>query len=88
MVDLAGSSGTASTAYTNSLAFHKNAFTMATADLVMPQGVDFAARKVIDGISLRIVRAYDINNDKMPCRIDVLFGSKTIRPDWACRVCS
>jgi len=88
VVDLAGSSGTASTAYTNSLAFHKNAFTMATADLVMPQGVDFAARKVIDGISLRIVRAYDINNDKMPRRIDVLFGAKTIRPDWACRVCS
>jgi len=84
----AGGSGTASTAYTNSLAFHKDAFTMVTADLIMPTGVDFAARKVIDGISLRVVRAYDINNDKFPCRMDVLFGAKTIRPEWACRVCS
>ena len=34
----------------------------------MPQGVDFAAREVMDGLSMRIVRAYDINNDKFPCR--------------------
>ena len=34
--------------------------------LVMPQGVDFAAREVMDGLSIRIVRAYDINNDKFP----------------------
>ncbi|KKL64310.1 hypothetical protein LCGC14_2166290, partial [marine sediment metagenome] len=35
---------------------------------------------------LRIVRKYDILNDKFPCRMDVLFGYKTIRPEWACRV--
>jgi hypothetical protein len=54
----------------------------------MPQGVDFAARKVMDGISLRVVRNYDIVNDKFPCRIDVLFGYKCVRPEWACRISS
>lgn len=69
-----------------SLAFHKDAFTFATADLVMPSGVDFSARAVYDGISMRVVRQYDINNDKFPCRIDVLYGYKTIRPQLACRI--
>ena len=61
--------GTASTAVQTSLLFQKEAFAFATADLVMPQGVDFAAREVMDGLSMRIVRAYDINNDKFPCRL-------------------
>lgn len=76
----------ASETLTQSLAFHKNAFAFATADLVMPEGVDFAARQVMDGISMRIVRAYDINNDAFPCRLDVLYGKKTIRPQLACRI--
>ena len=71
--------------YGISLAYHKEAFAFATADLVMPKGVDFAAREVFDGISLRIVRAYDINNDNFPCRMDVLYGYKTTRAELACR---
>jgi hypothetical protein len=78
--------GVASTAYGMSLAYHPNAFAFATADLVMPKGVDFSAREVFDGISMRIVRQYDINNDKFPCRLDVLYGYKTIRPQMACRI--
>jgi hypothetical protein len=78
--------GSASGAYEQELAFHRDAFAFATADLVMPRGVDFAAREVFDGVSMRIVRAYDINNDAFPCRIDVLYGYKTIRPQMACRV--
>lgn len=80
--------GGASAIYKPSLAFHKDAFAFATADLVMPQGVDFASRQVIDGVSMRIVRQYDINNDKFPCRLDVLYGYKTIRPELACRILS
>ena len=68
------------------LGFHRDAFAFATADLVMPKGVDFSAREVMDGISLRIVRQYDINNDNLPCRIDVLYGYKTIRPELAVRL--
>ena len=78
--------GTLSTATGQTLAYHKDAFTFATADLILPDGVEFAARKMQDGISLRIVRQYDISNDKMPCRIDVLYGYKTIRPQLACRL--
>ena len=77
--------GTASTAVQTGLAFQKGAFAFATADLVLPDGVDFAAREVYDGISLRIVRAYDINSDKFPCRIDVLYGYKTLRAQLAAR---
>jgi len=78
--------GTLSTASGLSLAYHKDAFTFATADLIMPQGVDMAARKVMDGVSMRLVRAYDINNDKMPCRFDVLYGYQAIRPQLAVRL--
>lgn len=78
--------GTASGADTTSLMYHENAFTFVTADLIMPNGVDFARREVLDGISMRIVRAYDINNDNLPCRIDVLYGYKTLRPQWATRL--
>ncbi len=78
--------GTASGADTTSMLYQKDAFTFATADLIMPSGVDFARREVQDGISLRIVRAYDINNDNFPCRIDVLYGYKTLRPEWASRL--
>ena len=80
--------GGASAVYKPSLAYHKDAFAFATADLVMPGGVDFAAREVMDGVSMRIVRQYDINNDKFPARLDVLFGYKTIRPELACRILS
>lgn len=78
--------GTASGQDTTSLLYQQDAFTFATADLVMPNGVDFARREVQDGISMRIVRQYDINNDNLPCRIDVLYGYKTLRPEWATRL--
>ena len=78
--------GSAETRYTQNIAFHKEAFTLATADLEMPRGVDFAGREVMDGISMPVVRQYDINNDNIPCRIDILYGWKTIRPELACRV--
>ena len=78
--------GTASTAYPQNLVYHKDAITFATADLLLPQGVDMAARAVHNGISLRVVRQYDINNDRMPCRIDVLYGYSTIRPQMAVRL--
>ena len=77
-----GASGTFGT----SLAYHKDAFAFATADLVLPTGVDFAAREVMDGISMRIVRDYSISADTFITRLDVLYGYKTIRPELACRI--
>jgi hypothetical protein len=81
-------SGAAAGTYQQDIAFHKDAFTFATADLIMPKGIDFAAREVMDGISMRIVRQYDINSDSLPCRLDVFYGYKTIRPQLACRITS
>jgi hypothetical protein len=78
--------GAASTGYPQNLVYHKDAITFATADLLLPQGVDMAARANHNGISLRVVRQYDINNDRMPCRIDVLYGFGTIRPQMAARI--
>ena len=77
--------GTASLAVQTALLYQKEAFAFATADLVMPSGVDFARREVMDGISMRIVRQYDINNDKFPCRLDILYGFKTLRAQLATR---
>jgi hypothetical protein len=78
--------GAASTQYPQNLVYHKDAITFATADLLLPQGVDMAARAVHNGISLRVVRQYDINNDRLPCRIDVLYGFGVIRPQMAVRM--
>ena len=78
--------GAASTQYPQNLIYHRDAITFATADLLLPQGVDMASRQVHNGISLRVVRQYDINNDRLPCRIDVLYGYSVIRPQMAVRL--
>jgi hypothetical protein len=76
----------ASETLTPSMVFHKDAFTFATADLLLPKGVDFAAREVMDGISMSIVRAFTIADRSFPCRLDVAYGYKTLRPQLACRI--
>lgn len=78
--------GAASTSYPQNMVYHRDAIAFATADLLLPQGVDMASRAVHNGISLRVVRQYDINNDRMPCRVDVLYGYNTIRPQMAARI--
>jgi len=78
--------GGASTVYPQNLIYHKDAISFATADLLLPQGVDMASRQVHNGISMRVVRQYDINNDRMPCRIDVLYGYSVIRAPMAVRL--
>jgi uncharacterized protein YaiE (UPF0345 family) len=80
-----GASGTVSP---QNLAFHRDAFAFASADLILPGGVDMAARKRSPklNISIRLVRAYDISNDRLPARLDVIGGWKTIRAQLAARV--
>ena len=68
------------------MAYHPDFATLATADLEMPKGVDFSARETYDGISMLLVRAYDINNQQFPCRIDVLAGWAILRAALACRI--
>lgn len=80
--------GSASTAYPQNMAFHKDAFTLGSADLPLPGGVDMAARASdsASGLSIRLVRQYDIREDVFPCRLDILYGVKAIYPQLACRV--
>jgi len=70
------------------LVMHKNAFTLATADLELPDGVVFAGRASDKelGLSMRVVRQYTINNDSIPTRVDVLYGWAPLYPELACRV--
>jgi len=77
--------GGASATHDISLGYAKDAFAFVTADLRLPRGVDFAAREVMDSISMRIVSDYDITNDTYPTRIDVLYGYKTLRAQTAVR---
>ena len=79
---------TTAQAYPNNLAFHRDAFCLGMADLPLPRGVDMAGR-ISDkqlGMSIRLVRAYDISTDNFPCRLDVLYGWKTLYPQLACRI--
>lgn len=78
--------GSASTAYAQNIAYHRDAFTMVTADLVMPDGVHEKAREVKDGLSLRYVRQYRIGTDDIPARFDILYGYLCMRPELACRI--
>jgi hypothetical protein len=70
------------------LLFHKDAFTLVSADLPLPGGVDMAARAAHKdvGISMRIVRQYTIGNDALPTRIDILYGVAALYRELACRV--
>ena len=70
------------------LAYHKSAFVLGTADLYLPGGTDRAARAQSKkfGVSIRLIRNYDINTDNVPCRIDCLYGWVAQRPELACRV--
>ena len=80
--------GSTATAYPQNLAYHKDAFVLGCADLDLPGGTDMAARATDpdSGLSLRIVRAYDISNDTFPCRVDILYGWKCVYPELACRI--
>lgn len=79
--------GTEATTYPQNLAFDRDAFILATTDLEMPDGsVDFAARAVQDGISMRVVRQFRIGTDDQPCRVDILYNYVCTKRGDACRI--
>lgn len=78
--------GTGSATHGLSLAFHRDAFAFVTGSLQMPDGVDWKAQEVYDGVSMRVIRQYAISDDTFPCRIDVLYGFAALYPELACRI--
>lgn len=80
--------GAASTSYAQSLMYHKDAFTFATAELPLMGGSDRCVRKTYDGLSLRVWQQSDIRNDELLTRIDIMYGYAALRPEWACRITS
>jgi hypothetical protein len=73
----------ASESYRKNIAFIPEAVTLATADLELPKGVHEAHRETYAGVSMRMVTAYNIATDQMITRMDVLYGYKWLRPEWA-----
>lgn len=78
--------GTANTSYAQNLAFTRDCIGLVTVPLELPEGVDFKARETYKNISMRIIRAYDINNDVFPCRMDILYGTTCFYPELGCRL--
>jgi len=68
------------------LAFHRNAFALVTVPLELPDGASFKARMTYNGISIRVLKDYDINNDQEIIRLDILYGVKCIYPELAVRL--
>jgi hypothetical protein len=78
----------AATVSPQSIAYHKTAFALASADLPLPRGVQDAARASDSdiGMSMRMVTQYTINNDAMPTRCDILYGWAGLYRNMAVRV--
>lgn len=69
-----------------SLAFYRDAFAFVTADLPMPKGTDMAASSTYDGVTVSLVRDFDIATRDFKTRLDILYGFAALRPQLACRI--
>lgn len=78
--------GSASVAYRQNLMYHKDAFTFVTADLPLMDDALKCVRRSQDGLSIRVWQGSDIRNDELLLRLDILYGWKALRPEWACRI--
>lgn len=71
--------------HTANLCFHPMAFAFVTRPLTAPGGVE-SYTTTYNGISLRVVRGYDMKYKKEMLSMDVLYGFKTLYPELAVRV--
>jgi hypothetical protein len=69
-------------------AFHRQALALVTRPLELPMGAskDTAARASYKGLGLRVVKAYDINKKQDVVSVDVLYGTKRLRPSAAVKL--
>lgn len=78
--------GSASTSYRQNLMYHKEFATFVTADLPLMDDATKCVRRVQDNLSMRVWQGSDIRNDELLMRLDILYGWKVLRPEWACRI--
>lgn len=78
--------GTASTGYKQNLIWHPDAITFVSVDMEIPNGVDMASKATYDGLTVRMVRAYDITANRRITRFDVIAGCAVTYPEWAVRI--
>lgn len=66
----------------------RDAFALAFVDLQLPMGVETAkrAKSDVDGLSIRVVSQYTINNDALPTRFDVAYGYSSLYRQLASRI--
>lgn len=72
--------------HTANLGFHPSAFAFVTRPLVKPSGVDSYVTSY-NGVSLRVVKGYNMTYKKETLSMDVLYGYKTMYPELAVRYC-
>lgn len=70
--------------HTANLIFHPHAFAFVTRPLAIPAGVEAYVTNY-NGLSLRVVRGYDMRYKKEILSMDVLYAFKTVYPDLAVR---
>jgi hypothetical protein len=78
--------GSTSGTYRQNLMYHRDAYTFVTADLPIMADAAKCVRRMKDGLSLRVWQGSDIRNDELLMRLDILYGWKALRPEWACRI--
>jgi hypothetical protein len=77
--------GTTGQIYTKNIGHHRDAFTLACADLPLPKGVNMAARQSDPqtGLSVRIISDYNVSTDQFITRLDILYGWASLYPEWS-----
>lgn len=80
--------GTLSTGYQQQLAFHKQAFRVASVPLMKPEGAHMVGQETVDGMTIRVWMDSILLTDKMVLRLDFLGAFAAVRPGWACRITS
>ena len=78
--------GTTGQVYPINMAFHKDCLALAMVPLEMPLSAGWKAQESYDGLTIRVIRDYDITNDQEYIRFDVLYGMQVINPMLACRI--
>ncbi|MFA6358685.1 MAG: P22 phage major capsid protein family protein [Candidatus Omnitrophota bacterium] len=79
--------GTEDGVYPQNLVFHPNAFALVTVPIELPSNVWGARETDTDaGMSIRVVKQYDIDADEEIIRLDILYGTQTLYPELAVRL--